>query len=106
MTEESADGGTAAADGREPCRNCGTPTTQRAEGIPYCSIDCIKARRLEQAKETIKCPYPRCDWETSYLPGNGLSKSIAYRKADEHREEHWSHRPARGRDRADGDSDE
>lgn len=72
----------------EPCLHCGTETTQRAEGKPYCSMDCIGARRREKKKETIECPYPGCDWETDYLPDNGLSKAAAYHDAEEHRYEH------------------
>lgn len=72
----------------QPCRHCETETRQRVEGIPYCSSDCIGARRREQQKETIRCPYPYCDWETRFLPDNNLSKAVAYRKADEHREYH------------------
>ena len=80
------------ADGTEakPCRHCGTETTQRAEGIPYCSMDCIGARRRELERETIECPYPDCDWSTDYDPENGLSRSIAYHDAEDHREEHRS----------------
>ncbi|WP_226041529.1 hypothetical protein [Natrinema sp. DC36] len=74
----------------EPCRHCGTETTQRAEGIPYCSMDCIGARRRELEQETIECPYPDCDWSTNYSPDKGLSRAIAYHKAEQHREEHRS----------------
>lgn len=72
----------------EPCRNCGTDTTQRAEGVPYCSASCINGRRRELEHEHIRCPYPGCPWETSYLPGNGLSKAVAYQEAEDHREDH------------------
>lgn len=72
----------------EHCRHCGSETTQKADGIAYCSMDCIGRRRREKKKETIECPYPRCDWEEKYLPGNGLSRGVAYKKADEHREDH------------------
>lgn len=74
----------------EPCRHCGTETTQRAEGIPYCSMDCIGSRRRELDRENIECPYPDCDWSTDYDPDNGLSRAIAYHDAEEHREEHRS----------------
>lgn len=72
----------------ERCRHCGTPTKQRAEGIPYCSMDCIGARRREKNKEHLRCPYPGCEWETDWLPDNGLSKGIAMKEAEEHRQEH------------------
>ena len=72
----------------EPCRYCGTETTQRADGKPYCSMDCIGKRRMELEHETLECPYPDCDWSESYDPENGLSRAIAYTNAEEHREEH------------------
>lgn len=72
----------------EQCLHCGTETTQRADGKPYCSMDCVTARRREQEQESIVCPYPDCDWVTRYLPENGLSRSVSYREAEEHREEH------------------
>lgn len=72
----------------DPCLHCGEETTQRAEGKPYCSMDCIGARRREKKKETIECAYPGCDWETSFLPGNGLSRTVAYREVEEHRNFH------------------
>ncbi|USZ73755.1 hypothetical protein [Natronosalvus halobius] len=74
----------------KPCRHCGTETTQRASGIPYCSMDCIGARRREKDNEVLECPYPDCDWKQVYDPENGLSRSIAYTNAEEHREEHRS----------------
>lgn len=77
-----------ASNESKECLNCGTETTQRVQGKPYCSMGCIGARRREKQKETIRCPYPGCDWVVRFLPGNGLSKGIAYRKAERHREDH------------------
>jgi hypothetical protein len=73
----------------KPCRHCGTETTQRAEGIPYCSMDCIDARRREKRMETYRCPYPGCEWETTYDPEVRLSEAVADADAREHhRDEH------------------
>ncbi|ELZ05762.1 hypothetical protein [Natrialba aegyptia] len=72
----------------EPCLHCGTETIQRADGEPYCSMDCIRSERRKQEQETIDCPYPDCDWYTTYRSNNGLSQAIAFRKSENHREEH------------------
>lgn len=72
----------------KPCRHCGNKTRQRAEGVPYCSMECIGGRRREQEREKIECPYPNCEWEREYLPGNGLSKAAAYKDAEDHRKYH------------------
>ena len=74
----------------KPCNYCGTETTQRADGIPYCTMDCINSRLRELEREHIECPYPDCDWSTDYDPENGLSRSIAYHDAEEHRQQHRS----------------
>jgi len=71
----------------KPCRHCGTETTQRAEGIPYCGMDCIKARRREKRMKTFRCPYPNCGWETEYDPENAFSKAVFDADARKHRQE-------------------
>jgi len=52
----------------KPCRHCGEPTEQRAQGLPYCSMQCIKTRGREVAQITYQCPYPDCGWSVDYLP--------------------------------------
>lgn len=73
---------------KEKCLHCGTPTAQKADGKPYCSMDCIDQRRRERDGEVLRCPYPGCDWKHVYDSSNGLSRSVAYHKADEHRDMH------------------
>lgn len=76
------------AETASECLHCGTTTQQRVEGKPYCSADCIGRRRREQEKEVYRCPYPGCEWEIRWIPGNGLSKAVADREIEEHREGH------------------
>jgi len=73
---------------KQPCRYCGEPTRQRAEGIPYCSMDCINEKRRRRDNNVLECPYPDCGWDTVYDPENGLSRAVAYHDIDEHRELH------------------
>lgn len=72
---------------KKPCRHCDKETAQRDEGIPYCSMDCINARRREKQMETFHCPYPGCEWETEYDPAIGLSEAIADADARDHRQD-------------------
>lgn len=73
---------------QKECLHCGTETTQRADGKPYCSMDCINSRRRERDNEALACPYPDCDWKVVYDPENGLSRAVAYHEAETHRQEH------------------
>lgn len=75
---------------KKPCRHCGTDTAQRAEGIPYCSMDCIGKRRREVEGTVLECPLPDCDWTEVYDPDSKLQRLLAHNQADVHRE---SHRP-------------
>lgn len=76
------------ATGMQPCRRCGEETEQRADGKPYCSMDCINARRRELRQETYRCPYPGCDWKTKYDPEIPLQRSFAKKETFVHRGEH------------------
>lgn len=51
-------------------------------------LERIADRLREQDQKKIKCPYPDCNWSTSYRPENELSRAVSYRKAEKHREEH------------------
>ena len=73
----------------EPCRHCGTETTQRTSGIPYCSMVCIGGRRRYLRMETLACSYPGCSWEIEYDPKGKLSLMKAEHEIDKHREEHY-----------------
>ncbi len=74
----------------EPCRHCGTETSQRADGKPYCSMDCISARRREKNKETFYCPFPGCEWSHDYRPESTIAMIEFSRETEKHREEHLS----------------
>lgn len=80
----------------EPCRHCGTVTTQRAEGVPYCSMDCISARRRELNRETLDCTYPDCGWSIEYNPDSQLQTMEANHKIDKHRSDHLNGEPDDG----------
>jgi len=73
---------------KKPCLHCGEPTSQRAEGVPYCSMDCIGAERRKRRVESYQCPYPGCEWEDDYLPGNGLSEAAFNHAVEQHHREH------------------
>jgi len=70
----------------KPCRGCGEDTTARAEGVPYCSMSCIGARRKEVRMETYYCPKPGCDWSHEYDPDRKLQVAEFDAKVRHHAE--------------------
>lgn len=70
------------------CLRCGTWTTRRIDGDPFCSAECIGAYRSEAEPVTIQCPYPECDWEHEHDPDQFFLADQADRLVENHREEH------------------
>lgn len=74
---------------QKDCRGCGEPTTARVEGVPYCSMSCIGARRRELNTRTYHCPQPECDWSHQYNTESKLAVCKFNVELDHHaRQEH------------------